>query len=653
MEEKEREQLLQIIKKDNVKAFGELLSSDLLATSFGRFPLLSLLYLFQAKHIVKKYQAELIKERPRSKEPPLREADLLFSKKAGKALRYFMEKDVSPLEMLALLGMRKELLKLYPIYPNAVRFLPSIHKIYFTRVGEGVTTVGDTLILPKELLSFSEKRFRRIVALVLFVVSIAVISTTTALSVYFGLGNNIVYYKARSEKSFVSALNQDKTIILKSDIALSGTTKAYSSKIEGDRHILSLKAPFAEKFSGEMQNVIFVLEEGFKGDAVILENEGTLKNVSVIAEGRSFEKGGEYVGLLTKINKGTIEGSTAVADVTFLGSDGGDSYFGPFAGDNQGTINNCRSECTASSLAVDLGGIAGKNSTGSITDCFVKANLQEATTIEKWNPNVGGVAAYNEGTIYGCTVTGSIISSNVCQEEDKENIPTTYAGGITCINLGTITSCKNEATVTANATFGAAISGGIAGINMSSQTGDSNGEIIKSGGKGSVLSFAKDYNAFAGGVVGQNAQNGTIENCYYKGQVSATAEKEDVFDFTGGICGRDYGIITKSFFMGTLKPYSSKSLVGGICGMAYLYGNGFTERYSIPLMDNAYLEGTGPTNGSICSYFGFEILLAGQVYTKAFFESDARYTPYIEKILEIGGTSGTESEIKAMEIYYE
>ena len=132
MTQEMREQLFVAIRNDDVKSFSSVADTEVLSSSFGRFPLLSLLYLFQAKNIVKTYLSDLVKERPRVKEPTFHEADKLFLQKGGKALRYFAEREVSPLEMLALLGERKELQKLYGIYPHAERYLPSIKRIYFT-----------------------------------------------------------------------------------------------------------------------------------------------------------------------------------------------------------------------------------------------------------------------------------------------------------------------------------------------------------------------------------------------------------------------------------------------------------------------------------------------------------------------------------------
>lgn len=69
------------------------------------------------------------------------------------------------------------------------------------------------------------------------------------------------------------------------------------------------------------------------------------------------------------------------------------------------------------------------------------------STIEATSAPIGGIAAYNKGTIENC-VCRAFMTSNVC------------GGGIVGVNEGTINSCKNTAYIQ-----GTGILGGIAGIN--------------------------------------------------------------------------------------------------------------------------------------------------------------------------------------------
>lgn len=641
MDDLTRKKLIESIKKDDVKTFGETLSPEVLCALFGRFPLLSLVYLYDAKRIAKTYLADLIKERPRNKEPAFFEAEVRFRERAGKALRYFADKEVSPLEMLAVLGKGRTLKSLYPIYPNASRYLSSLHKIYFTRTGRGVSVVGEKLELPHEPISFSERRRITLFAWIFLAIGLACAAVTGSLSVYFGLGNNLVYYKARSGGALLSALEKDQCVLLKEDVALSSSVEEYSAKMDGKEHIIRLKQPFAAYFSGEIRNVIFLLEEGFSGDAVIGENTGTLLNVRVVAEGLSLLKGEEYMGLLTTVNRGKIEGSFAVMTVTLSGDGGGDCYFAPFAGRNEGIINACRADGSITAHNVDIAGIAGKNEKdASITDSSAAVTLEGSADLKGWTPNVAGVTAHNEGTIYGCVVTGNVRSRLLSPElGEGDSICSAYAAGIACVNTGSITGCTNQSKVVAYCLNGGAFAGGIVAINtLREETDEAGGRVEHCSGKGDVDATSTSDNSYAGGIAAFNGERSEILSSRQLGAVYADTPG---YSFAGGIAGRNSGAIDSSFFTGTLSAADENSFVGAICGVTYLYFNAFYLNYAVNLLNNAFV-GEFHTSGGLQQY--------GQnlIYGAATLEGGAN-----AELLELGGRQVSLDELKAMEIYYE
>ncbi len=645
MEKDLRERLFGVIQKDDVSGFGAFVTPEVLSCIFGRFPLLSLLYLYDAKRIVKRYLAELLKERPHTAQAGFPQADDLFRKKAGKCLRYYADAVVSPLEMLAVLGKRSELVKLYKVYPGASRVLPMIHKIYFTRLGEGVTVIGDKLVLPKEPLPFAlRKRWTTFVCvfLSLFVLLCGVTSFVYA---YYGVGSEKVAYKARSEQTALEAMQKNSYVRLEKDLSFSETVTEFSAVLDGENHIVRLRAPFMQKLTGEIKDVIFVLEEGFAGDAVILENEGTLKNVRVVAEERTLSKGGEYMGLLTAVNKGTIDGCGAVMNVTIGGDAGGDCYFAPFAGSNEGTIQNCRADGSITGTVVDVAGIAGTNQkTGIITDCVVVATLSESSTIDGWTPNVAGVSAHNEGTIYGCTVSGKVTSTLIAPETEEEaRVLSAYAAGMVCVNVGSVKNCTNESEVVANAQNGAAFAGGIVTLNTTSGTGNEMlaGTVEHCLSKAKIEALSDKHNSYAGGIAAYNEDNCSVSECGQTQSVSASSPDE-IYDFTGGIVGRNCGTVTKSFFTGTLAPYDEDSLVGAICGLTYLYGDGFFSNYMVAVANCAYVK------ESVAAHGGLYLVTMQRLYSAKMLESGSD-----AGMLELGAMSGTLDEVKATEVYYE
>ncbi len=521
-----REKLIECIRKDDKAAFGVFMTPEILSAVFGRFPLLSLLYLYDAKRIVKRYLSELVKERPRNKEASFAEADALFASRAGKCLRYYIFADVPPLEMLAVLGKSRELEKLYAVDPSASRSLPMLHKIYYTRLGAGIIVKGEKLILPREPLSFGEKRTFTRFALIFLSVFILIAALTSVTFFYYGVGSGGNYYRVRSAEEVALSLEKDQDFKLEKDVTLSAVVENYTSKMDGGGHFVYLSAPFAQKLTGEITDVIFVIEKGFVGDAIILENAGALKNVRVIAEEVTFAKSGEVMGLLTAVNTGVIEKCTAVLDVTIEGDGGGDCYFAPFAGENNGTIHSCDMDGSVKARNVDVAGVVGKNGEkGVVTDCVVKGELVERADIKNWTPNVAGIATQNDGTIYGCTVTGSTTSIlSAPALEETESPASAYAAGIACVNGGSITSSENRGTVLAESTNGYADAGGIVTLNAHYLSDGTilAGKVDSCTSSGEVKALSYSYNPYAGGIAAQNLQGGEIRGSTVSAPVLAT-----------------------------------------------------------------------------------------------------------------------------------
>ena len=527
--------------------------------------------------------------------------------------------------------------------------------MYYTRLGKGVSATGKKLDLPPEPLPYAVRKRSFAFAFLCLAMGVAFAAVTVFLSLFFGLGTQDAPFKVRDQGSLASALKAGYDVTLDKDLSLSAGATTYDGNMEGNDHIVRLHSPFAETYRGEMCDVIFVLESDFAGDAVILENQGTLKNVRVVAEELSLSKGGEYRGLLTAVNKGTIDACYATFSVTITGDAGGDCYFAPFAGSNEGVIHNCHADGTVDAQNVDLGGVVGKNEkTGTITDCVVNAALSERSDIKGWTPNVAGVADHNEGAIYGCEVKGSVASVLVSPAlEEGDRTMSAYAAGVVCVNVCSVTDVVNRASVTAESTNGSAFAGGIVALNTTLSTDlSASGNITHSSGLGAVRALAHtENNAYAGGVAALNDQGSTISAS--RGTASVSAESPDrYYDFTGGIAGSNGGVIEKSFFLGTLPSYDEDSLVGAICGLIYLRG-GFFTNYTIDLSNNAYCVEGAHTSGAVIAENQYKYLMADRVYSAYVFENTQGYGGYVDEVLEFGATSATLEELKAMEVYYE
>ena len=152
---------------------------------------------------------------------------------------------------------------------------------------------------------------------------------------------------------------------------------------------------------------------------------------------------------------GTVANLTVEATVT-SGED--QENIGIIAGDNKGTIRGCTSRGTLNGQT-NVGGIAGKNeTTGTISRCGNEAEVdgKQAT---------GGITGYNEGTVSDCTNGGKVntnqkVVKSTTNGEGSINISIPNAvtgmtaddrandtGGIAGYSEGSITYCKNEATI--------------------------------------------------------------------------------------------------------------------------------------------------------------------------------------------------------------
>ncbi len=146
---------------------------------------------------------------------------------------------------------------------------------------------------------------------------------------------------------------------------------------------------------------------------------------------------------------------------------------------------------------------------------------------------LGSLVGMNDGTISGCSVSGSISGGE---------------GGLVGDNEGDISDCHSSMTVT-----GRGNSSGLVGMNE---------------GRISNCSFTGTFNSDggpSGGIVGTNGGTGTnvasISDCYNTGSVTG-------IDRTGGIVGRSSGPVTRCFNTGNI---SGGHMTGGIAGDSVIY----------------------------------------------------------------------------------
>ncbi|WP_027400042.1 GLUG motif-containing protein [Anaerovorax odorimutans] len=221
--------------------------------------------------------------------------------------------------------------------------------------------------------------------------------------------------------------------------------------------------------------------------------------------------------------------------------DGSLSYVGLFGYTDNATIENLHIEDSYIYGKNYVGGVVGRNDSGSISNCSNSGTIDGDT-------NVGGVAGYN--------IRGSISNSSNSGKINARGATANYAGGIIGWNNinGSISNCSNSGKIN-----GARNNiGGITGANRGSISNSSNSGTVK--GNGNV-----------GGVVGYN-EGGSISNSSNSGTVSGSESIGGVVGESGqykapsaphGTPGTP-GNISNSSNSGEVK---GKKQVGGIAGI--------------------------------------------------------------------------------------
>ena len=190
-------------------------------------------------------------------------------------------------------------------------------------------------------------------------------------------------------------------------------------------------------------------------------------------------------------------------------------------------------------------------------------------------PNIGAIAAVNNGTIEYCSVSGTIVGGVDDYSTDNAN-----AGGIAGTNNGIIRYCGFT-------------EGSVYGIESVSYKCDNVGGIT--GYNTGTIEFCYFTastdgvrNDNVGGIAGYN--NGTIRNCYSSSKITGTDNTYNSItgrNYTGGIAGYNLSTIENCYSSIIIEGFT---YAGGIAGL-----NGGTVQNSVAL--NNWMRVTGAATG--------------------------------------------------------
>lgn len=558
--------IFEAIKADNVDAFSNLVQSNSdFKIKFGRFPLLSVCYLFNCTKILRKFETAMVSYGIFSDEEEIFEIYDKFKRVAGRALRLYADEEsvVYPAEMLAILGQSSRLVKFYRELFKNEEIVKNIKKIYNLNQYSDVEVSTAKITLPREKLSLKQQIIAGCMAFVFLIFVAFPLGMILSFSSRFGLGISTSPIILRSQEELTLALSGGKSYYrLANDIVVTGKTelgKDFSGTLDGDGHTVTfenLETCMTDNLSGEIKNLKIninnlnvnltsnygIISKNLSGKIDNCEVTGEVNvNFNLLNATDVEQITDTFFAAFSASSTGTI--SNCVSNVKVVATNGSDNnaYACAFVGHNSGEISGCKNLAEISANTVDVAGIAAQNC-GRISGCKNEGKLSQ-TSGKQWHPNVAGIVIENSGELLECENFGDVeaVSETAALEASGSGDISTlqvYCGGIAATNISVLSSCKNFGNVSASSKIATVYAAGIACINTYSD--QISGKIENSVAVCDITTNKSvDENlSYAAGVANFNAT--TIIGCGFKGNISAEHSGGGTSGMVAGICSFNY-----------------------------------------------------------------------------------------------------------------
>lgn len=597
-------QLFEAIKKDDLKSFSFLMPTNAdLNLCFGRFPILSLLYLYSSFKILKEYEKKLLPIHNFKQTQEKFEMYKDFKRRAGKAIRLFNgDEIVYPVLMLAVLNEKTILNNNFKFQYKNVEIVEKFNKIY------NLTQKSKVKVTEKEIFFTREKLKTKhyfLFSVVAFILALFIALPSVLIAIVpnrNGLGTEKKPTNIATAAEFLQVIKRGKgNYYLINDIEIDAsniTSNDFSGVIDGNDYVIKLSgemtSPFINTLSGTVKNLEIVLNENnikiTQNSSIISEKmHGNIENVKISGKINIEYNGTDdvYFALFASENEGTISNCTANVSGNLVNNNQTDAFYSNFVGVNKenGKVTNCSSiggEIQADT--VDLAGIVSENY-GEIISSENKTELTQ-TSAKEWNPYVSGIALKNYGTINNTKNYGTLSSESTLAKSpvetttQEEKAFSVLASGIVSENYNTISNCENHGLCSGKGKAVDIDMGGVAVVNYGSiENSKNHGEINASSSRDERGKDANGneylYYINAGGVVSKNYNN--VTDCRNYGLIDVSGKVSNII--VGGIVARNStatstsnvvisGNVSSSLSKNDIKAKSETGqvCVGGVAG---------------------------------------------------------------------------------------
>ncbi len=613
------------ILADDVKTLSSVfVERRYLTLSFGRFPVLSLAYMYDARKVIKRFAPDLKRVGSYEYTDEFPEDYVKFKSLAGKALRLYSDKTVSPAEIAVLKGYGSEAKSILDDSKTS-KTADAIAELYRVKEGRTVRDKSGNVVIPRSKAPMQVI----LVAILTIVLALGAMGVTAyayrVVPYLNGNGQDKPYVICNANVlTELLGSEEESNCTLGADIRLSDVKQTASKlNLDGCGYTIYVdgawSGPLFSTISGSLKNVRFVFENlsaslgaeqgliakevtgtmsgitvtanavdlTLNGDGAVIayKNAGTVGDVTVNLSGTINESSGSEqssFGCLFAVNSGAVANVTVNLDLSVTGdaesvtseseaSEKGDYIFAGVVGENNGSISSATVNGTLNAVSLDVSAIVCSNGTdGTLTACVNNADITQRSSSAFWNPNVAGIAFENNGKITSCVNNGSLCSISDQTESKSVNA---IVCGIVGTNYKDVRQCTNNGALTATTNYGAFRISGICNISIGTIEGSTNTATLTAS---SAMNSADDTNvfSFAGGISAENyslisecKSTGDINldlavTCLYAGGISAYNHISASAQYTATIekCGTSGKITAKT------DKTTNWLFIGGISG---------------------------------------------------------------------------------------